>query len=363
MLYFELVNSDELGVKKKIEYQIKALKKYYNDIEWIGSKNEKNLIYIKDKKYKLYFGKNFLDKVFRKICILKILLGMKNYNLKNKKIIYIRYFGSSYVFLNLLKYLKKNNLKIILEIPTYPYDNERKGNSLFFLSDKFFRKKLYKYVDKIVTFSNHNKIWEIPCINISNGINLEEVKMVNTKFRENDKLVFTSVSNCSFWHGIDRFLLSLEKYGELEKNKEIIFYIVGEGSESKQLKEIVKKSSYLSRIVKFEGFKSGDELDYIYDNTNIAVGSLGIHRIGLKTVQPLKNREYTAKGLPFIISFIDSDFENVKYIFRESSNEKLIDIQKIIEWYETNNFAPEDIRRDASRFTWDLQMKKIIDNI
>lgn len=62
-----------------------------------------------------------------------------------------------------------------MEIPTYPYDQEYKGlpfvyQRILFI-DKCFRQHLARYVDKIVTFSDYDIIWNRPTIRISNGIN------------------------------------------------------------------------------------------------------------------------------------------------------------------------------------------------
>ena len=100
-----------------------------------------------------------------------------------------RYFYSSPWFISYLKFLKKINLKVILEIPTYPYDGEVKDN-FFTKWDKKYRKELHKYVDKGVTYSNDKKIWGITCINISNGIDLDEIKLRNKKEIKNKIVQF-----------------------------------------------------------------------------------------------------------------------------------------------------------------------------
>lgn len=363
MIYISFVPLTEKGVLKKIEYQVNALKR-------LGINSTKLEIidgdyYLCKKKIGKTFEKNNLkDKIWRKFSTIKYLSNLKNKNFyENRNLIYIRNFGSSPWFISYLKYLKKLNKKIILEIPTYPYDKECSKFNIFHILDKIFRKKLYKYVDKIVTYSEDEKIWGIPCINISNGIDLNEVqKKIENKI-ESGKIVFTSVSNCSIWHGIDRFINSLEEYGKNENKKKIKFNIIGEGSELINLKNRVSKSDYLSGVVKFWGFRNGQELDKIYNNTNIGVGSLGIHRIGLTEVQPLKNREYTAKGLPFVISFIDPEFKDKNYVYKVESNEEMFDIKKLINWYENSNFNSNLIREDSKRFTWDIQMKKVLDSI
>ncbi|MGL5058156.1 MAG: glycosyltransferase, partial [Fusobacteriaceae bacterium] len=281
----------EKGIAKKIMYQTKGLENNNCLVETLVIKN--NCYFFKNKKVgNVYRVQTTLNKIFRKIEEISYLNKLKEDALyRDINLIFIRTIGSYPWTLNYFKFLKKQGKKIILEIPTYPYDMEKNKLSPLNFLDKYYRKKLYKYVDKIVTYSEDKEIWGIPCINISNGIDLEAVQMVNKQEKDKNLIVFTSVSNCSFWHGIDRFLLSLEKYGQLDSKKEIKFNIVGEGSESDKIKEIVSKSGYLSKVVNFAGFKSGEDLDHIYDETSIAVGCLGNHRKGIYTIQALKNKE------------------------------------------------------------------------
>ncbi|RHG36104.1 glycosyltransferase family 1 protein [Fusobacterium varium] len=358
-IYLNFVQEYEIGVIKKLNFQIKSFNKLGVNIKKCKIIEDK--FYIDDFFINNYhIGTSFKEKLLRKIDLyfsLKKLQRTKLY--EDINFMYIRYFYSSPWFISYLKFLKKLNLKIILEIPTYPYDGEVKDN-FFTRWDKKYREELHKYVDKIVTYSNDKEIWEIPCINISNGIDLEEIQMIDREKIES-KIIFTSVSNCSIWHGIDRLIYSILEYIKNNGKEKIIFNIVGEGNEISKLKQIVNENKELENIVIFHGRKSGKELDKIYNITNIGVGSLGIHRINLETVQPLKNREYCAKGLPFIISFNDPYFKDKEFVYKVSNNEKLLDIEKIIEWYKNLKITSKEIREYSKNFSWDIQMKKVVD--
>lgn len=357
-IYLNFISEKEIGVYKKINYQIKSFNKLgvnTKKCKIIEGKFYINDIFIN----KYHTGTSFKEKLSRKIDLyfcLKKLQRPKLY--EDIDFMYIRYFYSSPWLISYLKFLKKINLKVILEIPTYPYDGEVKDN-FFTKWDKKYRKELHKYVDKVVTYSDDKEIWEIPCINISNGIDLKEIQMIDRKKKEG-KIILTSVSNCSFWHGIDRFIYSILEYTKNNGKEEIIFNIVGEGNETSKLKQTVKENK-LENYVIFHGKRLGKELDEFYNITDIGIGSLGIHRISLETVQPLKNREYCAKGLPFIISFNDPDFINKEFVYKIGNNEKLFDIEKIIEWYKNLKITSKEIREYSKNFSWDIQMKKVVD--
>ena len=80
-------------------------------------------------------------------------------------------------------------------------------------------------------------------------------------------------------------------------------------------------------------------------------------------MKALKNREYSAKGLPMIYSEIDLDFEGQEFVHKVSHDESLIDIEKIIKWYKNLKVTSEEIRDFSKQFSWDIQMKKVVDEI
>ncbi|MGL5426402.1 MAG: glycosyltransferase, partial [Cetobacterium sp.] len=97
--------------------------------------------------------------------------------------------------------------------------------------------------------------------------------------------------------------------------------------------------------------------------TDIAVGCLGNHRKGIYTIQALKNKEYMAKGLPMIFSEDDPGLREKEFVYKATHDEELINIENLIKWYEKLNITPEEIRKHAEEFTWDKQMKKVIDSL
>lgn len=92
------------------------------------------------------------------------------------ELVYIRSFHNANPFtINLIKELKRQVRHVVMEIPTYPYDQEyaSTGMKLKLYIDRLFRKKLAKQLDAIVTFSAAKTIFGIPAIRISNGIDFD----------------------------------------------------------------------------------------------------------------------------------------------------------------------------------------------
>lgn len=368
LLYINTISTNDKldkGVKLKIAAQLKALKKLGYKIDYLERKNEKENYWFELNGKELK-GARFQRRLFSQLIEyfkypvlkkLEIILNFQKY-----EIIYFRRFVLTYGSLKFIKKLKSE--KKIWEIPTYPYDKEEiniKGKLLNCFEKIYFRRKLLKNIDKIVTYSEDKIIWNIPCINISNGIDLEEVNLIEKNIHSG--INFISVANYSFWHGIDRFLYSLLQYRKNCGKDKIIFNIIGEGAEIPKLKKIIEDNIELQDIVIFHGFKSGKDLDKIYNDSDIAVGSLGRFRSGLNIMKSLKNREYCAKGLPMIYSETDLDFEGKNFVYKVSHDESLIDIEKIIKWYKNLKVSSNEIREYSKKFSWDIQMKKVLDEI
>ena len=366
-IYITLQDFDDInhqGVNNKIKDQVTAFNKYGFRMEYIGV--EKNNVVVFNTNNEKKILDNFDSKLSKRR---KILLKSSEYIINNKiDYIYIRYFKSDKLFIKFLKDIRKYVKKIDLEIATYPYECEvvKKFSIQNILAqvDKHYRKFLYKYIDNIITFSSDKKIFSIPTIQIENGIDIDRIKKRNYKKKENIiNYTMIGVANLNFWHGYDRVIRGLGEYYKIDQNKKVIFNIVGNGKELNNLKKMVIGLG-ISEYVKFKGSKSGNDLDEEFNNADIAIGSLGIHRLGLKNVSTLKLKEYIARGIPFIYAYNDNAIDNnFKYAKKELNDESTINIKRILEFYDYifNESLIEEMREISKKFTWEVQVKKIID--
>jgi len=256
-----------------------------------------------------------------------------------------------------------------MEIPTYPYDNEYKGLPLSFqinlIIDKYFRLKLAKQIHKIVTFSKYKEIFGVSTINISNGIDFEKVKLKSQLNNTSKRLNLISVAEIHPWHGLDRVIKGLAEYYKKDQNIKVLFNIVGKGDpvEIAKLKAITIKEK-MEEYVIFHGSKSGKELDDLFEQADMGIASLARHRSNITYIKTLKNREYAARGIPFIYSEIDEDFEDMPYIIKAPANEEPLDIRKIVNFYNQQIFNPSQIRKSIEgTLSWTSQMKKVVDDI
>lgn len=355
LLYLTSVNFQEKkyqGVINKINYQIKGFKKNNIDVTHYNFDAVNN---------------NTIKKILRRISIFasnSYINSNIELNFQEYDFVYIRYTLSDYKFIKLLKKIKerKKDIKIIVEIPTYPYIDEYKNNKkMFLLRDSIFKKYLKKYVYRISTFSSDSEIYGCKTININNGIDLEEI-LLQKKPEFKNELNIIAVANISFWHGYDRLIKGIAKYNKLNPKIKVNFNIVGNGAEEKKLKELVKDLN-LEENIKFLGYKSGKDLDEEFNKNHLAVDHLGLHRKNLKELSSLKSKEYAARGIPFILSHKDKAFDKFKYLYLEEANEKEANVEEIVKFFleikEDENYG-EKIREYSNRFTWTKITKDII---
>lgn len=278
-------------------------------------------------------------------------------------LVYIRHHLADMLFVYLLRLIKKSGSKIVIEIPTFPYRHELlkwKNGLIRYLVDSSSTPFLKLFVDRIVTYSGHKRIFGIKTINTINGIIFDNVSPVNKSIHSDTKINLISVSVTMACHGYDRVIEGLKNYYLQGGSIKIVYHLVGDGEEIEKYKDLVANYQLEDHVIIY-GFKGGDELNKIYDMADLAVNSLAIHRIGLSTESTIKSKEYAAKGLPIISSYsIDalSDTDNAKYVLKVPADESPIDIDQVIAFHNkiyhkySNNVA--DQIRSASQARCDM---------
>jgi len=286
------------------------------------------------------------------------------------KLVYVRsFYNTNPLLLRMFVKIRRKGVKVVMEYPTYPYDIETKKEHyrykpIFFLN-RIFRRFLKNRIDRIITFTNLPYIDGVRTINISNAIDFRGVKVLDYK-EHGDIFNLLGVAEVHFWHGYDRVVAGMAEYYKDPANKrEVHFHVVGNGAEEDlaYLKDYTLRSG-MERFVHFHGNKNLDELNEFFDIADFGIASLARHRTGITYIKTLKNREYAARGVPFIYSEIDEDFEMMPYVMKAPANETPVVISEIIRFRESLNMTPEEIRESIiGRLSWDIQMKKVVDEL
>lgn len=142
----------------------------------------------------------------------------------------------------------------------------------------------------------HYKVYDKPYVVIGNGVAVSAYNplpfVVN---KDSINLVFIGTDNQP-WHGIDEIL----RLAGIKTNWS--FHIIGTNG--------VEYQSGTGKNVTFHGKLKQDEYIRIFEQCDIAIGTMALYRKKMQEACPLKVREYLLHGLPVIIGYQDVDFNN-----------------------------------------------------
>ena len=317
------MRSSEIGVNKKFEYHVKEFGKV-SDVKLIRVPENKNITRIM---MRLPIGSSGCD------------YDTVEKEIENPDYIYIRKKDMDAKLIGFMRYIKDRypKCKVLFELPTYPYNKDglNKWYNFFIIrKDKLYRAKLYRYVDRIVTYSDYDQIFGCRTLKARNGVDCSAIQPITNYSLDENVIRLIGVAQFRQHHGYERVIKGLAEYYKAKGSRNVIFYLVGNGAEKPMYEEIVH-SEGLEEHVKFLGSKQGEALDEQYNNADIAVSSLGMYKLGLTNVSPLKNREYLSKGLPIITSFHDYMLEGLDTILDFPNDSSSIDIDRVVSFYES----------------------------
>lgn len=355
------------GISKKIRYQIDALREYGMDVrachyEVMDDGSRKWMI---DGQVLANLGTGITAKIKKRLSFTPIVQYVRKEKIQ---CVYIRSYHNANPFtIYFVRTLKKQGVKTLLEIPTYPYDQEYSSckEKVQLYTDRIFRHAFCKYIDAIVTFSNDKKIFGRPTICLSNGIDFNHIPLRKSLNDTNKELHLIGVAEIHFWHGFDRLLKGLGEYYSHNPDYKVYFHLLGKMSGKREEKEIESPIRHynLQPFVKLYGAKHGEELDILFNQADFAIGSLARHRSGIYHIKTLKNREYAARGFGFVYSETDDDFDHMPYVLKVPADESPIDICQLIDFCKHQSMTPQEIRNSIRHLSWKEQMKQIIKNL
>ena len=215
------------GISKKISCQVNALKECGMEVhlcymDETGSK--KRLI---DGNIIADYGNGFSSKIRKRTEFTSISNYVKDHHID---FVYIRSNHNANLFtIYMVRRMKRYGAKVVMEIPTYPYDSEyeTQGMSRQIFQDKIFRHCLAKQLDAIVTFSDYDQIFGQQTIKISNGIDFNSIK-IKTNINDTSKeLNLIGVAEIHEWHGFDRLIKGLANYYSKPQDYIVKFHVVG----------------------------------------------------------------------------------------------------------------------------------------
>jgi glycosyltransferase involved in cell wall biosynthesis len=359
-----------VGVEKKVNEQASCSP---NDFDFFllnrfvdGTNGRVNLVKIDN-------GRNYYDYLFKKFDIIRKSTDFSEYDL-----VILRYplADRSYrEFVNKYNVISEHHSEEIPELRS-----NITGHSLIHLKIASFVRLVleYKYgrnyrskCKGIICVTDELRIREaatskaeIPSITIPNGIDVEAVTRTGFKRLDgrNLDLIFVA-SRFSPWDGLERVIASIKNYpGPLT----IRLHIVGD------IKPSDTRTAHGNNII-YHGIKRGVELDQVFSKANMAVSTMGLYLKKLRQAASLKTREYTARGIPFVLAYDDVDLGQVeedKRFFQKLPNRREpIQVENVIEFVKDINkkFAKSSelsqyMRQYAlENMDWRPKMKKYLE--
>jgi len=363
------------GVSKKIISQIVSLNEVGVDAKLFTFGNVDGLKYLaKISDYTVHgrssidcdYGMNIINLIRHDLCINRILRLLFE-SLGSKDIVYSRIPPLS--ISTLISLGKPRDCKIVFEFQSIENREAWSSGRYFFaLLESIFGKIRRRNIDAIVGVTDEITQYQLsrarnpnkPHITIGNGFDVASALIRHPPTPNTTTLHLLCVANISRWHGLDRLLRGLAIYNGTPK---VILHIAGDGAELPHLQQLTEEFGIGDRVV-FHGFTTGKALDDLFDQCHIAVGSLGIHRIGLKEASILKAREYCARGIPFIYGIADPDFPaDFPYILHLPASEGPIDIKQVLAFAKEVCADPDHtqkMRRYAEEhLDWSVKMRRL----
>lgn len=343
------------GIWKKIQAQYRVFKKQFGNAYYTLYRGQMMCLYRDDKLLERELA------ITKKECNEAIGKWVEKYKISR---IYIRIYSVDRQDILFCARMNERNAKVVVEFPTLLKNPSIVDSKIVMAEDQYYRNQMHKYVKCCTTYHNVNSAYEIPCIALVNGVDMDEQPL--KKYRKRDgRIILLAVATFSKWHGYERVIEGLHKYYLEGGKRNIIFNLVGKGGQLGYYEYLVNKYE-LQAHVNFCGEMYGKKLEQIYDDSDIAIGSLGFYKTDTLSGAPIKSREYCARGIPFLYGYDDVYFDKDCYFVQKVSNdESPVDIEELIRFYDTM-YDGRDFINDMRQYamatqTWDKILQPVID--
>lgn len=199
---------------------------------------------------------------------------------------------------------------------------------------------------------------------IPNGVHTRQI--TQTRFVPFDgkvlKLAFVGSvisSMNSPWHGVDRVLAGIGKYRGPVR---IELHIVGRFDE--------RLSQYMEGVasnVTLHGEKYGQELDELLGQMNLGLSTLALHRKSMQQACSLKTRDYTARGLPFVLAYDDPDLTGCaggeEFFLKLPNDDSAIDMESLVH-FAARMASSHDVSNRMRKYAyehmdWDRKVRQL----
>ena len=324
--YIHFGGRESIGVSKKMDMQMEEFKKYYDmrELEVITP------------------ARSLPERVLGLFPTMSIRREYEQAleQLEQPDFLYVRRTVADRAYLYFWRKVKEKypQCKIIIEIFSYPYDKDDFGkwNAWpFYFKERIYRPRLKRYVDRFVTYTQDREIFGIPTLCTTNGIVVDNVRQIEGQFAQN-RLSMIAVAFMQRHHGYERIIEGMyQYYDEGAGTYQVELNLVGDGPEKSMYQELVQKY-HLEDYVHFYPTLTGQKLDELYDESDLALVSFGMYKVGyFGKMMALKSRECLAKGMPLLtgcaIDVLEDDYPYAKTFPNDAG---AVDMAEVIRFFE-----------------------------
>lgn len=267
----------------------------------------------------------------------------------------------------LMKTAQQRGIKVLYEIPTYPYYGEqfrasrKKYRAVAKIAvDAMFSPLIKKYADHIVIIRSNSKIrLHHKMVEINNGVNTEKIKSKENYDSKDGVFRMVTVGTLFPYHGYDRVLAGLKDCKEEVDGHPVEFHIVGASQTIDELKAQAQKLG-LKRVI-FHGMKKTDELNEMYEEFDVGLGCLALHRRNADIDTTLKIIEYYCRGVPVVTSG-KSPYKDPAVTICVPDGEDPVDINRLYcKWKNIDEKKLRKLSEQAKKeFSWNFIMKQLL---
>lgn len=348
------------GIYKKIMAQASGLKRA-NNKGWLITKHNRGCI---ERNLQTNITKNNLTHILdaTKSIIVSEDIGL----------IYIRHMIPSVKLIALLRWSTKMRIKVLYDIPTYPYyaeqfrNSNRKYRTLGRLTlDTIFWPCIYNYITKLVVIKSNSQIHMYKkMIEITNGADVDSVVEKKYAPMVPDKVSMVTVGTLYPYHGYDRVMKGLFEYNRKKNVIPVEFHIVGESPTIEIMKNQVQELGL--KNVFFHGIKTTQELNVMYDEYDIGLGSVSLHRRNADIDTTIKVIEYYCRGVVVATSGKSPmDQYDTQMTIHVVDDDNPLDISLLIDEYRkiSTEKKKEISKLGKEKFSWDYIMSQLCTHI
>lgn len=358
MLYVTYEDSvvQAIGIRKKMQAQYRVFKNVFGEAYYTLYRGQM---------MHLYTGGTLLEKELaftKKECNAVIRSWIERYHISR---VYVRHYSADRQEILFYRYMNEAGIRFAVEFPTvFPDSIGIIDSKIVAAEDTYYKNRMREYVRCCTAYQPLDHVYGIPCIPLVNGVDMAEQPLKKIR-RPDGRVILLAVATYTKWHGHERVIEGMHEYYAGGGGRDIIFHIVGSGGQLGYYENLVEEYG-LQKYVNFCGVLSGKELDEIYDASDLAMGDLGIYKVGLQSGAPIKEREYCARGIPFIYGHDDMSFGEDNYYARQIPNDKTpVDMRMVLAFYD-RMYDGRDFRTDMRQYaldklTWDKILQPLID--